>query len=62
MVAEQGVAVNLGLADGAGLGLAAQLDGFFLDFLVLGGAASGSVFSAVSWASTSARSSSVMLA
>ena len=37
MVAEQGVAVDLGLADGAGLGLAAQLDGFFLDFLVLGG-------------------------
>ena len=41
MVAEQGVAVDLGLADGAGLGLAAQLDGFFLDFLVLGGGCLG---------------------
>ena len=33
MVAEEGVAVHFGFADGAGLGLAAQLDGLFLNFL-----------------------------
>ena len=34
MVAEEGVAVHLGLADGADLGLAAQLNGLFLDFFL----------------------------
>ena len=35
VIAEQRVAIDLGLADGADLGLAAQLDGLFLDFLLL---------------------------